>query len=184
MKKPLLIVLTLAMLLSLCACGGNESSKIQTAEFDKTVAVDEFEITVYNNIITATQLNGDEDQYDEFLTTDMTNYGDTVLCDITLVAKEGYTLVVVPFEVKNVGKEEANFDKLVSLNYNDGYTYDASKQYWTMGGTDDWHEFTSVDIMSLSTIECKAYLTVPEEVFSNEDAPLKLTIANYEYVIR
>lgn len=181
MKKIILFILTVAMSISLLACG---ESKPQTAEFDSTITTGDFEITVNSDILTATQLNGDTDQYEEFLTTDMTNYGDEVLCDVTLVAKEGYTQVVIQYSVKNIGKEDSVLDESISLNYNDGYTYDVNEQYWIMGETDDWHKFTTVKLSPLSTIQCKAYFYVPEEVFSNTDSSLKLNIGNYEYTIR
>ena len=189
MKKNVKLLCILAMSFALCACGGKKSNEPKTAEFDSTITVKDFEISVGSDILTAEQLNGDTDQYEEFLTTDMTNYGDTVLCDVTLVVKDGYIQVVVPYTIKNVGKEEKTFKEFISLNYNDGYTYDASEQYWTMGGTDDWHQFTkgehtSVSISPLSTLECKAYICVPEEVVTNEEAPLKVTIAGYEYTLR
>ena len=84
MKKKLVVLLSLLMAL-LCACGKTE---IQSAEFDTVFKMDNYEVVVNSDIVIATQLNGDQDQYDEFLTTDMTNYGDDVVCDITLVSKD------------------------------------------------------------------------------------------------
>ena len=189
MKKLILLVLSLAMLLSLCACGGG-SNEPQTAEFGSAVSNGDFEIVVDSDILTATELNGDKDQHNEFLTTDLTNFGDTVLCTTTIVSKDGYISAVVHYTVKNIGKEKQTFKDFISLNYNDGFTYDSSEQYWTSNDPiDSWHQFTngsltSVDISPLSSMQCKAYFCIPEEVFTNKEAPLKLTIGNFEYTIR
>lgn len=141
-------------------------------------------MTVDSDIVNATQLNGDEDQFEEFLTTDMTNYGDTVLCDVTLVAKDGHIVVVVPYSIKNNGQSEKEFKEKIILNYNNGYEYEANEMYWSMGGIDYWHKYTSIKIDPLTTVMCKATFTVPEEVVNNTEAPLKLIIANQEYTIR
>ena len=187
MKKLVPIILSLAMLFSLCSCGSSEpkaDEKPQTAEFNSTITVDSFEITTNSDIITGKDLNGDTDQYEEFLTTDMTNYGDTVVCDVTLCANDGYTYAVVTYFLKNIGKDKSVFDKPISLNYDDGYTYDVKEQYYYEGRPGDLHEFVSLEMSPLTTVECRALFVVPEEVFSNTDASLKLTIGNIEYTIR
>lgn len=184
MKKIMLFVLSAITALSLCACGGGGIKKIESASFNTPTTVNDFELTVSNDIVNAEQLNGDEDQLEEFLTTDMTNYGEDVLCDITLVAKDGNIMIVVPYSIKNNGQAEKEFNESITLNYNNGYEYEADKMYWSMGGNDDWHEYTSVKLNPLTTIMCKAQFTVPEEVVNNTEAPLKLIIANKEYSIR
>ena len=182
MKKIFSLLLVITMILSLCACGGTK--KIQQANFDTPSNIKDFELTVSSNIVNATQLNGDEDQFEEFLTTDMTNYGDTVLCDVTLMAKDGHIIVVVPYTIKNIGQSEKEFNKKIILNYNNGYEYEANEMYWSMGENDDWHQYTSVNVNPLTTLMCKATFTVPEEVVNNAESSLKLIIANCEYTIR
>lgn len=187
MKKLVPIILSIAMIFSLCSCGSSEpkaDEKPQTAEFNSTITVDNFEMTTNSDIVTGKNLNGDTDQYEEFLTTDLTNYGDTVLCKTTRYAKDGFTLAVVTYSLKNIGKNKSVFDKPINLNYDDGYTYDVEEQYCCVGSEGNWQEFVSLEISPLTTVECKAYFIVPEEVFSNTDASLKLTIGNIEYTIR
>ncbi len=184
---PLGILLILILVLfTMCSVNSDKtnSDKTQPANFNTNVVSDDFEINVDKDILTATQLNGDNDQYEEFLTTDMTNYGDDVLCDVTLVAKDGYTLAVVEYTIKNIGQDSVRYDDKVTLDYNNGYTYEVAEHYWTIGNNDSWHLFTSVDINPLTTLQCKAEFYVPTEVFDNKTAPLKLTIANCEYTIR
>ena len=166
------------------ACGAGNAEKNQPANFDTPSTVNDFELTVSSDIINAEQLNGDEDQFEEFLTTDMTNYGDTVLCDVTLMAKDGHIMVVVPYTIKNIGQSEKEFSEKIILNYNNGYEYEANEMYWSMGGNDDWHKYTSVNVNPLTTLMCKATFTVPEEVVNNIESSLKLIIANQEFTIR
>lgn len=112
-------------------------SKIQQANFDVPAKISDFELNISSNPVIATQLNDDEDQFDEFLTTDLTNYGETILCDVTIVAKEGKTMFVVSYSIENNSKSNKEFDEKILLNYNNGYEYEAKELYWSMGGTDD-----------------------------------------------
>lgn len=185
-KKILTLLVSLTIVASLAACGSEKGGETQKAEFGNVVKVDDFELNANGDILIADQLNGDQDQHEEFLTTDMTNYGDTTLCKTTIVSKEGHTHIIVQYTVKNIGKEAEIFDKICSLDYNDGYTYEASGQYGTMeDATDDWYDIVNgVEIDPLSTIQCKASFTVPEEVVNNTEASLKLKIGECEYTIR
>lgn len=183
MKKVLTIILAIALCFTVIGCGASEK-QIEKAEFDSVTMIDDFELTVNKDILTATQLNGDQDQHEEFLTTDMTNYGDTVLCDITIVAKQDNTMVVVSYSLKNIEKNNSEFDEKIALNFNNGYEYEAEEKYYAMGSNDSWHSFTSLEIKPLTTVSCKAQFTVPKEVMENTESPLKLTIANKEYTIR
>ena len=178
-----ILLILILVLFTMCSIN-QKPAETQTASFNTNVTTGDFEINVDRDILTATQLNGDNDQYKEFLTTDMTNYGNDVLCDVTLVAKDGYTLAVVDYTIKNIGQDSIKYDDEVTLDYNNGYTYDVAEHYWTIGDNDSWHLFTSVDINPLTTLQCKAEFYVPTEVFDNKTAPLKLTVANCEYTIR
>lgn len=185
MKKITALLLTFVLCFTLGACAKNtKEPEIVKANFDSSTTLNDFELTVNSAIVTATQLNGDEDQFDEFLTTDMTNYGDTVLCDVTLVAKEGQTMIVVAYSLKNNAQTDKTFSEKVSLNYNNGFEYEAYNKYYSFGGNDDWHEYTDLTINPLTTVMNKVYFTVPEEVANNTSAPLTLVIANQEYTIR
>ena len=187
MKKKIVVLLSLVMILStlLCACGKTE---VQSAEFDKTVKMDNYEVVVNSDIVTATQLNGDQDHYEQFLTTDVT-YGsdDSILCDITTVAKDGYILAVISYDVKNVSQKQQKLDMSIGLNYNNGYTYDDGETYYCFGtgGLAEWNLCDSgIIIEPLDTVHFKTSFTIPEEVFSNTEAPLKLFLDNYEFFIR
>jgi len=182
MKKLWALTLVVIMSIAMTACGGGKTNQ---AGLDETVTYKDFEVTVSKDILTADQLNGDVDCYEEFLTTDMTKWGDTVLCDITIVAKDGYTQVVIPYTVKNVGKEKEDFKETITLYYDDEYEFVCDEQYWIMDSNlDNWTKFSSAKLEPLTMLECKAVLSVPEEVFTNEEAPLKLNFAGYEYTIR
>lgn len=187
MKKILSAILALALCLSLCACSidlsntQDDSPTVQQAEFGDVVMVGDVELVMSEDILTASQINSDKSYHNEFMTTDL-SVGNSVD-----VASDGYTLVVISYTIKNVGKEKTVFAELAGLNYNDGYIYEAKEQYCSTGDPmDSWKLFTSsgVYVNPLTTLECKAYLSVPEEVFSNTEAPLKLTIGNYEFTIR
>lgn len=182
MKKILILVIAVVLCVGIFIISG--SDKIESGAFDSIETVGDFELNVNSSIVIANQLNGDEDQAKEFLTTDMTNYGDKVLCDVVLVGKEGQTMIVVSYTLKNTAQSDKTFNNNVALKYNDNYEYTANEKFYTFGGSDDWHKFTSLNIDPLTTVMCKARFTVPEEVGENTDAPLKLIIANKEYTIR
>lgn len=187
--KKFIVIAVLVIVLGGAAflfIGGNaeKPAEMQKASFGTAAQVSDFEIVADANIVTAKQLNGDEDQFDEFLTTDMTNYGDTTLCDITLVTTEGNTAFVVSYTMKNIAQQAETFDEKIYLNYNNGYEYEVSESYYSLGGIDNWHKFTSVTVNPLSTLYCKAYFTVPDEVVNNTAAPLTFAIGNQEYTIR
>lgn len=189
MKKFLAVLLIIAFCLSVCACGESSSDDkadlpLQPANFGTVVRFEDFEIIADSDVVFASQLNGDYDQHDEFLTTDMTNYGDSVVCDSVFVSKEGQKMVVVSFSLKSTAQSKVVFDGKVALNYNNGYEYVASETYYTMGSTDGWHEYVSLELSPLTTVICKATFDVPEEVETNTSSPLKLIIANQEYTIR
>ncbi len=162
----------------------DKAEEMQKAAFGAVAQIDDFEIVADANVVTAKQLNGDEDQFNEFLTTDMTNYGDTVLCDITIVPLEGNTLFVASYSIKNIAQQDETFDEKIYLNYNNGYEYEVNESYYSYGENDDWHKFTTVTVNPLTTLFCKAYFTVPDEVVNNTAAPLTFVIGNQEYRIR
>ena len=183
MKKIICFIMMCFMCVSITACGGND--KVQPAEFDSTVEIDGFEMIVSDDILVADSLNGDKDRAEEFLTTQKTYANDTILCDVILATEKGYIYGVIDYSLKNISKSEEEFDVPVQLSYDDGYIYDASELHYIMGGAlHDWKEFTSLILDPLQSVQCKALFCVPEEVFLNNEAPLKLIIDNYEYTIR
>lgn len=179
MKKLFALISVAALSLVLAGCG----SSPQVSGLGSTVEVGDFEVTV-TDVTNAPQLNFDTSYHDEFMTEDL-SVGRTVD-----VAKDGYTLVSVSYTVKNVGSEEATFDDKVILVYDKEYEYESDEQYYTTSDPlDSWSQFTNggltyVDVAPLATIECKAYLSVPSEVFDNADAPLQLTLGDAIYAVR
>lgn len=182
MKRMISVLILFALCLTLCACGGG---KEQIAEFNSPVTMGDFEVIVSDDILTAEQLNFDSSWYDEFLTTDM-SVGRTVT-----VAKDGNVLAVISYTIENTSKESSTFSLEAKLDYDNGYEYYSSEQYWTTGDSiDSWHQFsvddfTNLDLQPLGgTIYCKAYWAIPAEVFENTDAPLILSIGSTQFTIR
>lgn len=183
MKKKLVLLLSVVLVICglLCSCGKRDK---QSAEFNSTVKISDFEVVIDDNILTATQLNGDQDLGEKFLTTDYTRYGG--LCNTNIVAEDGYVMAVVSYNVKNVGQKEDTFKEKIKLDYNNGYVYEYGDQYYTNGDDvlSDWSLCESITMQPLTTVFFKTCFYVPEEVMTNNDAPLKLIMGNYEFSIR
>lgn len=182
MKYLCTLLLALALCLTVCACGEETAAPVPTAEPGQPVTAGVFEITVSPEILTAVRLNTDTSLHDAFLTTD-TSVGRSVNA-----ASTGYVLAVLSYSVKNTSSETATFSDVAGLVYGK-FTYASGNQYDTAGETDTWHPFTSgtltsLDIPPQTTLACKAYLSLPEEVFSNASAPLAITLAGYQFSVR
>lgn len=173
-KYILTLLLALAMGLTVVACG-EDTDQSPTAEPGKP-------ITVGPEVLTADRLNTDTSLHDVFLTAD-TSVGRSVNA-----ASTAYVLAVVSYSVKNTSAETASFEATAGLLYG-GFTYTSGNQFASANEADTWHPFTngtltSLDVPPGTTLACKAYLSIPEKVFSNTSAPLAITLAGYQFSIR
>ena len=180
-KYILTLLLALAMCLTVVACG-EDTVQPPTAEPGQPVTVGAFALTVSPEVLTAARLNTDTSLHDAFLTQD-TSVGGSVNA-----ASTGYVLAVLSYSVKNTSAETAAFEEVAGLVYG-GFTYTSGNQFAAANETDTWHPFTSgtlthLDVPPGATFACKAYLSIPEEVFSNTAAPLAITLAGYQFSIR
>lgn len=181
MKHTCALLLTLAMCLTVCACG-EDTVQPPTAEPGQPVTVGVFELTVSPEVLTAARLNTDTSLHDAFLTAD-TSVGSSVNA-----ASTGYVLAVLSYSVKNTSTETAALEEVAGLVYG-SFTYTSANQFASANETDTWNPFTSgtlthLDVPPGATFACKAYLSLPEEVFSNTAAPLAITLAGYQFSIR
>ena len=181
MKPICALLLAMALCLTVCACG-EEKEQTPTTELGQPVTYGVFEITVSPEVLTATRLNTDTALHDTFLTTD-TSTGSSVNA-----ASPGYVLAVISYSVKNTSTETAAFEEVAGLVYS-GFSYSSGNQFDTADDSDTWHPFTngtltSLDVPPGTTLACKAYLSVPEKVFSNTAAPLAVSLAGYQFSIR
>lgn len=180
-KYILTLLLALAMGLTVVACG-EDTDQSPTAEPGKPITVGVFELTVSPEVLTADRLNTDTSLHDVFLTAD-TSVGRSVNA-----ASTAYVLAVVSYSVKNTSTETASFEATAGLLYG-GFTYTSGNQFASANEADTWHPFTNgtltnLDVPPGTTLACKAYLSIPEKVFSNTSAPLAITLAGYQFSIR
>lgn len=183
MKKTLLFVLTLAMILSLCACGGdsnkdNSSSNqtTDTLEIGEVATTDivEFSITRFEyaeKLKNATFATGKTPDPEYLLPTE------EVQSNNPFEADEGKVMISFSYTLKNTGKEELNFpvDLGIVADYNDGYKFEASVdvikgEYVVLKDT------TSLAPLS-DACEGRGYIEVPLEVMENNVATLYLVIS-------
>ena len=180
-KHTCALLLALAMCLTVCACS-ETTDQPPTAEPGQPVTVGVFEITVSPEVLTAARLNTDPTLHDAFLTQD-TSVGHSVNA-----ASTGYVLAVISYSIKNTSAETAALEEVAGLVYG-GFPYTSANQFAAANETDTWHPFTSgtlthLDVPPGMTFTCKAYLSLPEEVFSNTAAPLAISLAGYRFSIR
>lgn len=163
MKKTLLFVLTLAMLLSLCACGGGNDApaKDETTapvtdepetdilEIGEVASTDKVEFVLKNFSFGEYYVNSPE----EFAIVDCSikNIGKTTLDDFAKFPGDDYGTRLIC--------------GIMRLNYDDGYIFDESlyNPYW--------------DYEPLSpAVEHSVAYTVPAEVMKNTDKSLLLEV--------
>ena len=151
---------------------------LQSTNFDTVTATEDFELNVNSNIVISKELNDDLSCSMEFLTGDISKGSEYV------TAVNEHIFIAISYSIKNISHIDETFEETVALLYDDKYVYESDNQYFSKGNNEGWDEFTSLEICPLSTVNCKAYFTVPEEVISNTTASLKLNIANCQYTIR
>lgn len=166
MKKFIAIIMVLTMFISITACGGNSMPALNVGD---TYSTDAVELTLL----------------DVSYQPEYSSFGGSI------IPEEGYTFVVIDFSMKNIGKNglvripAANGGEspypadLISIDYNDGYTFMVDKVTGENGQTygDDCFAMPfDVTLSDLKPLDkgrnFEAAICVPNEVVENTDAPL------------
>lgn len=176
MKKALSLILALALCLSLCACG--ESNNIETTDSTQPTTNSEVvlklnePVTVGNFEITITDVKTVE----SFVV-----YSELGSRKFGMEGSDSYQVVVL-YTLKNIGKEEISaLENSMSVEYSDGYTFDAHLYYhnnfnpdiFSVGGTQEGY-------VKLPALSGEVYfleaIRVPVEAINNTDEPLKVRL--------
>lgn len=96
--------------------------------------------------------------------------------------EEGNIFLSYSFNIKNNGKNDIDMRRsLIQIDYNNGYTYEATlNEYYALtDGKWEWRLSSNSVLTPLSTRKYRGYFEVPLEVFENTDKPLKLNVQIY-----
>lgn len=190
MRKLMALILAATMALSLCACGGSDTSTtpkteaqeesepvVEAKSIGDTISTDAVEVSLLDVSYEAVYLGGE------------------------IIPKEGHSFVVVEFSLKNVGKVELGMfpsvkggtsstpRDIVCVDYDDGYTFTVDDVEGNNGENyvkDFFVEPSNVYLSALKPLEdaktFKVAICVPNEVVENTDAPLlvKFNLLNAE----
>lgn len=168
MKKMCILILSVVMGISLCACGKTTTAEkgIVSNEIGDAVSTDAAELVLLN-----------------------VSYEDTFG---SVTPKEGYSFVVVDYTLKNIGKTDFGYfltatggrsmcmESIVSIDYNDGYIFYVDDVEGADGKNYDKNYMYQMsdylyirDLKPLSdAVTVQAAICVPNEVIENTDAPL------------
>lgn len=202
MKKTIALLLALVLSLSLCACGGsNDAPKATEAPMEATESnelkigdafgTDNVECVIkeYKWLTSeefkehSTRISGDAIQ----LSTDVVFPGYKVWGTVGMVESNlsDYSFLCVTYSLQNVGKEgvegtteSAGFAGMfvapygtIEVIYDDGYTFDFGD-----GDLGKYSGFTTPLRVLGDPIEEVMIINLPNQVFKNDDKPLKLKI--------
>ncbi len=157
MKKIVALLLAAVMCLSFVACGG--STEYQVGD---TFGTDAVELKLINASF------GDEYYIKEE--------------GVIRAPNEGQTFILIDFSLKNIGKTKLGYfptaDKkdtyipgaIVTVDYNDGYTYSIDS-FNTTGYCTQNPTLNNLEPLA-EAATYSAYISVPKEVAENTDAPL------------
>lgn len=213
MKKLLALILAAALALSLVACGGGgagdnntpstgngdttstdtpsggdssaleESTEPDCLQIGDTFKNEKYEITVTdfefgkyleNSIGPVGEINMDFMRpIDEYKPQNVYN------------AESGNIMVSVTYEYKYIGKEESNHVPSWTIDYNDGYIFEA-REYSEVDsiGWSDIQGYIPVKPLEKDAHIIRMCFEVPEEVETNTDAQLLLNFYDCSYKIR
>lgn len=186
MKKLLCLLLALALLPALAACGSDETPEsagdpVSSAgassaadasspdeepeapeenvlELNQTVTVGEFEITVTGFDYTEKALSPDGQ-------------------GSNLIPKDGYVSANVYFNTKYNGKNAITAPYIGAvINYGDGYNFSPERMWYYDQGYDTWLNSGEIDPLT-PAFDCVYSFFVPFEVRDQEDAPLQVTFS-------
>ena len=187
MKKTITLLLALVLCLSLCACGADkvpeassqptESSELKVGDtakgqlFDVTVQSVEPAEKIKNGFV-----------WHMWSPAEKTTYQD-------ITAEEGYTIMKITYSYTYNGKESGYFGFDLTLDYDDGYTFDGFgghalpaidsktkvgfEEYYDTG---EYAEFTIDDPLTFQGGEASKYIIVNNEVLSNTDKAFVLKL--------
>jgi len=187
MKKALSLLLALVLCLSLCACGGGngtpetealiESSELKVGD---TATGQLFDFTIQS----VEAVDKIENGFVKHIWSPVEN---TTYQDIT--AEDGYTIVKITYSYRYKGKENGDFKFELSLDYDDGYTFDGfgghvlpSLDNTIKVGFEEYYDtgalgsFSVDDPLNFTGGEGLKYIVVNNEVLSNTDKTLVLKV--------
>ena len=187
MKNAISLLMALVLCLSLCACGGGndapeteaptESSELKVGD---TAAGQLFDITIQS----VEPIEKIENGYvwHMWSPAEKTTYGD-------ITAAEGYSIVKITYAYSYNGKEAGEFGFEISLDYDDGYTFDGLgghalpaldntakigfEEYYDIGTA---ATFQINDPLAFTGGENVEYIIVNNEVLTNTDKPFVLKV--------
>jgi hypothetical protein len=179
MKKLITLLLALAMLLSLTACGS------KTVKMGETVKKGIAEITITDIQVANTNYLEGNTASDDFLypiKKDDLDIGDQII----KAADEATAPVVISLIVKNVGKSDLSiypFDFVV--NYDDGNEY-YSKKCYAKTESSGWTDLEKVTLEKVTSgaVEIRIAVWVPNKVVEDTTSPLELDFHGFTYKIR
>lgn len=177
MKKITSLLLTLIMCLSLCACGGNETTDTnETTETSVEETADNIELVLnetYSMPLFDITITG-FDFTDK--ASDPSGDGPNIL------PKNGYVCANLYYDVKYTGKStiDSSYLEPLLLDYNDGYTFLRERFYYYDAAFDAWLNSGDIDPLT-DEFSCKACFFVPEEVRDNEEAPIFIDFEGYTF---
>ena len=181
MKKCILLVLSLAMLLSLCACGGGNSN----SEIGKTYTSNGVEFTL--NYIEFTEAmdnwGGANDSYWMPLPEDASGHR---LENAVSPKSTDDIICVLSYTAKNVSKDDKTINKTGTINYDNGYEYSDGGLSYRVSPTGVWSNLSSglvLQKLKEESYEFRAYIIVPR-VVTETDKTLTYKIFGHEFNLR
>lgn len=190
MKKMLLLLLSLVLCMSLCACGsGNETQASSEIKQENTAQ------TTTDDSSTEEESEASKNEQVVLHLNEKVTFGDLELTiiDVRIKDGDGYSVnystggrhyggpsVVVTYSLKNIGKVSARPPQgMLQLNYADGYTFihdvyinGKHPNIFENGGVNTPDE---LEILSSEQYYLEAF-TIPQEVLDNTENPLYLTL--------
>ena len=174
MKKTLSLILALVLCLGLCACGGGEK---ETTPSETTVP----EATVPPTT--------EKPQKIELYLNEAITLGDYefTITDVEFVKSystslshystgDGYYYIKVDYLVKNISKTTKWTPiKCLTVDYDDGYIFEIFKSYRDVAQYDGGAENPAEMAPLSGSVDCRAYIPVPEEVYTSEK-PLSIIV--------
>lgn len=179
MKKPLLIVLTLAMLLSLCACGGGSKN----VELGESVEKGVGKITITDVQLANTRYVKANKNSDDFLmpiAKEDLQLGDNFI----KATSEDKGVAVITMIVENIGKSDWNVKPSdYVINYDNGNRYSSDSGYALT--SDGWSEFETLTLEKVTSgaTEVRIAVWVPN-VIIEDTASLTLDFHGFSCKIR
>ncbi|MEG2383463.1 MAG: hypothetical protein RSB39_07725 [Oscillospiraceae bacterium] len=180
MKKFILLLLSLTMLLSLCACGGGADSEI-----GKTYSSNGVEFTLNYVEFTDAMDNwgGANDTYWMPLPKDASGHR---LENAMSPKSDDDTICVISYTAKNISKNDKTIDERGTLNYDNGYTYSDGGLSYRVSPTGVWSDLSNGLVLKKlkeNSYEFRAFIVVPK-VVTETDKALTYELFGNKYNLR